>query len=99
MVEVASVQDVGTNQPSRLSCAKQFQQKEAILVRCNKKTCNLPRILRNIRLSVRFHCESQACHAFYAAFSVLKLRVNLLFKTKRKSNDKTVKDGPTLESV
>ena len=66
------------------------------------KTCNLPRILHNIRLSVRFHCESQACHAFYAAFSVLKLRVKLRFNTNEKpepSIDKTVKDGPTLQSV
>ena len=119
--------------PIWLSCAKQFQHKEAILVRCEIisfwwkksflvrdilqflrfgwcfrkelgyqehcslvvlaiKTYNLPRILRNIRLSVRFHCESQACHAFYAAFSVLKLRVNLLFKTKRKTWSKHWQD-------
>ena len=44
-----------------------------------------------------FYCENHAHHAFYTAFSVMKLRVNLLFNTKRKpeaSIDKTVKDGP-----
>jgi len=67
-------------------------QEHCSLVVLAIKTCNLPRILRNIRLSVRFHCESQACHAFYAAFSVLKLRVNLLFKTKRKTWSKHWQD-------
>ena len=32
-----------------------------------------------------FHCENPACHAFYTAFSVLKLHVNLLFNKKRKT--------------
>ena len=49
-----------------------------------------------------FHCENQTCHAFYTSFSVLKLCVNLSSIQNKKpeaSIDKTVKDGPTLQSV
>ena len=44
----------------------------------------------------RFHCENQACHAFYTAFSVLKLCVtfsSIQNKKPEASIDKTVKDG------